>query len=366
MAALSGIVPSQDLLGTWANALGPESPIRIIKIVIEQEALVSAAQIDAEGSDEHDFELLSPLGDDQSPCFLIYRCVTSWCPFRYPNAGSVMPGAFPSTPFALPPCAAHPAPSSANAGAPLASNVAFVILIHRHRDPESWLFISYVPDGSPVRSKMLYASSRQSLLRALGDSRFSSSIIASTQDELTFAAYQDHLAAQHSSAPLTAREQEIADIKAAEAKERREGDTSESLNQPRSMLDLSGSSQGTSADGKKTGTGWSDEAADLIKAFAAGDKGVLELAMFIYSCPSSSPIKSRMIYASSFHSVRTMASTLGVDVSRRLETSSPEEITDAFVAAEFGQAAAGGSAPAGYDGGDKPAFARPTRPGRKR
>ncbi|SCZ90058.1 BZ3500_MvSof-1268-A1-R1_Chr9g10693 [Microbotryum saponariae] len=342
MAAASGIVPSKDLLDTWANALGPDSPARIIKIVIDQETLISAAQVDAQGSDEQDFELLGPLGEDESPCFLLYR----------------------------------------------------------NRTPESWLFISYVPDASPVRSKMLYASSRQSFVRALGDSRFSSSIFASTKDELTFAAYRNHLKAQQSSAPLTAREQEIADIKAAEAKERREGDTSENANQPRSMLDLSGSTEGTSADGKKAGTGWSDEAAELIKTFAAGDKEIVELrieeeriipspeqpsslalpkdapcftfykhsagTVFIYSCPSTSPIKSRMIYASSFHSVRTKASNLGVDVSKRLETSSPEEITDAFVAAEFGQAVAGESTPTGDGGGDKPAFARPSRPGRKR
>jgi twinfilin-like protein len=36
----------------------------------------------------------------------------------------------------------------------------------------NWLFIAYVPDNSKVRDKMLYASSRASLTKDLGDYRF--------------------------------------------------------------------------------------------------------------------------------------------------------------------------------------------------
>lgn len=47
------------------------------------------------------------------------------------------------------------------------------------RSPEKkWVFYSYVPDAAPVRSKMLYASSRATLVRVLGDDHIALSIFA--------------------------------------------------------------------------------------------------------------------------------------------------------------------------------------------
>jgi hypothetical protein len=42
-----------------------------------------------------------------------------------------------------------------------------------------WLLISYVPDGSPVKSRMLYASTLALLKRELGTSYFSDELHAS-------------------------------------------------------------------------------------------------------------------------------------------------------------------------------------------
>jgi twinfilin len=63
---------------------------------------------------------------------------------------------------------------------------------------------------------MLYASSRNSLLKSLGSSTFTDSIFATSKADLTPDAYEAHLkhiAAPH---PMTAREKELADIKEAE------------------------------------------------------------------------------------------------------------------------------------------------------
>jgi len=48
-----------------------------------------------------------------------------------------------------------------------------------------WFFISYVPDGSPVKSRMLYASSRDNLKKGLGYSYFTQELHASEKDEIT-------------------------------------------------------------------------------------------------------------------------------------------------------------------------------------
>ncbi|KAI7966160.1 hypothetical protein MJO29_001908 [Puccinia striiformis f. sp. tritici] len=81
---------------------------------------------------------------------------------------------------------------------------------------KDWLFISYVPDQAKVRDKMLYASTRATVLRQLCDCNFHISIFATTKDELTPKGYIAHLASQKAQALLTSRERELADIKAAE------------------------------------------------------------------------------------------------------------------------------------------------------
>jgi len=63
---------------------------------------------------------------------------------------------------------------------------------------------------------MLYASSRASLFKSLGSALFTDSIYATSKADLTSEAYQAHL--QHLAAPkpLSARELEMADVRAAE------------------------------------------------------------------------------------------------------------------------------------------------------
>ena len=64
--------------------------------------------------------------------------------------------------------------------------------------------------------QMLYASTRLSLLKSLGSSLFTDSLFATSKADLTPEAYDAHL--RHVSAPdlLSAREQELADMREAE------------------------------------------------------------------------------------------------------------------------------------------------------
>lgn len=66
-----------------------------------------------------------------------------------------------------------------------------------------------------------YASTRASLTRSLGESSFVDSLHAHSTSDLTSAAYRNHLKHSNSSAPLTERERELADLKAAEGVEAR-------------------------------------------------------------------------------------------------------------------------------------------------
>jgi len=76
---------------------------------------------------------------------------------------------------------------------------------------------------------------------------------------------------------------------------------------------------------------------------------------FIYTCPSGSSIKERMVYASCRAGVLIFAAAQGLTVSQRIETPSPEEITAQRLEEEVNPP---------REEGPKRAFARPKRPGR--
>ncbi|KAL8686203.1 MAG: hypothetical protein Q9218_007271, partial [Villophora microphyllina] len=77
--------------------------------------------------------------------------------------------------------------------------------------------------------------------------------------------------------------------------------------------------------------------------------------VFIYTCPSGSKIKERMVYASMRMAVLEMASREGgFEVVKRIEASNPAEITAEVLAEEFQ-----------VKQEVKQGFARPKRPGKR-
>ena len=55
-----------------------------------------------------------------------------------------------------------------------------------------FIAITYVPDAANVRQKMLFASTRNTLLRELGTDRFGESIFATLKEELTVKGFERH------------------------------------------------------------------------------------------------------------------------------------------------------------------------------
>ncbi|GAA6040638.1 hypothetical protein JCM8097_008081 [Rhodosporidiobolus ruineniae] len=292
----------------------------------------------------------------------------------------------------------------------------------------TFLFLSYVPDAAPVRSKMLYASTRSTLARFLGDSRLSkTSLFATSPGELSYEAYEAQTRHEGAEKPMTAREAEAEAIRQAEREEaeKEEGGGEESRRQGRSMLfGAAGEATGEQGDGGEGGAPkgvlpWSDEAREAVKALGAGEKDVVILEIdvpnetvvladsqptdltlppsspcyafyrhaagivLIYSCPPTSPIKSRLLYSSAALVLYKVAAPhfAGVTVLKKLETDDPSEVSPAWVSSELGPlstppdettdsptsgTASGASTPKPLDGEEKPKFARPARPGRRR
>jgi twinfilin len=101
---------------------------------------------------------------------------------------------------------------------------------------------------------MIYASTRNSVTKSLGAANFVDTIFATSKDDLTpegYAAHKRHLAAPK---PMSAREKELANIKAAE---REVGSTPYSVNAARQ-----------SPFGTGVGLKWSDDTEAAVRNLA--------------------------------------------------------------------------------------------------
>ncbi|KAJ3516718.1 hypothetical protein NLJ89_g945 [Agrocybe chaxingu] len=321
MSALSGITVSADLAAVFAEAVQSNST-RFIKVMIHNEFLVHDLSIPVSDTLEHDLDQL--------------------------QSEDVLQADFP----------------------------AYVLAKLDSPSPD-WLIISYVPDTAQVRSKMLYASTRLPLLKSLGSMLFADSIFATSKDDLTSEAYASHK--QHAAAPhpLSVREQELAVLRAAENE----------------IASYEGSRTRASHVGTGVGLNWSEEVEKMVIELSRGNGDSLVILsidpttetltlhsatetsvtalgaslppsepcyaffawnhsfgsnplreiVFIYSCPSSSPIKHRMLYssgsASTYQAAKDILATSPRTAnlaSRKIETSDPNELDEALLKLELG------------------------------
>ncbi|WWD16035.1 hypothetical protein CI109_100460 [Kwoniella shandongensis] len=82
-----------------------------------------------------------------------------------------------------------------------------------------WMMVTFVPDDAGVRAKMLQASSRAGLLKALGAGNFKHDWFATSISDLTPAALTTHLKHIAAPPPLSASEAALIEVREAEAAE---------------------------------------------------------------------------------------------------------------------------------------------------
>lgn len=95
-------------------------------------------------------------------------------------------------------------------------DVALYIILRRYEDAPQLVALTYVPDAAPVRQKMLFASTRLTLVRELGSEHFRETIFATTPEELTDSGFKKHDAHTKIDAPLTEEERTLGEVKRAE------------------------------------------------------------------------------------------------------------------------------------------------------
>ncbi|KAF8432416.1 actin depolymerizing protein [Boletus edulis BED1] len=349
MAATSGIGVSEELAQAFSAAIETKN-VRFIKVNIQNESLVPVTSVSVSGTLDDDLALLHDHLEEKVPCYVLARL---------------------------------------------------------DNPPSEWLVISYVPDAAQVRQKMLYASTRNALIKSLGSTVFTDSLFATDKSDVTPSGYAAHRRHQTAPKPLSTREQEMADIKAAE---REAGASYEGSRARQNHL-----------GNQEVGYTWGEDASEAVGALRAGEGSRLVVLQinaseqivlssnvpiddvdalaanmplsepsyclfawegaspngrdiaFIYSCPSASPIKSRMVYSTGAGIIfRQARDLLGEErgfvlASRKIETSDPRELTGTFLKEELG---VGNAASDGNSTLARPvsnaSFARPKGPGRRR
>ena len=272
------------------------------------------------------------------------------------------------------------------------TQAAYVLLKVDSTAPDGFVAITFVPNAAPVRQKMLFASTRLTLVRELGIERFRQTLFTTDPEELTAKGWEKHEMHEKLSAPLTEEEAGLASVKAAEAQESqgtstRRGHVSSKVNVPtgEGVLEALASLMEESCKGTLVQLKYQlpdetltldsssdsvspEQVAELISpseprySFYShpSSPGAEPHILFVYTCPSISKIKERMVYSTSKSWTRVVAERdAGIAVSKTLEATEPSDLTvDAL--------AEGIQTPGSTSTESKPSgFARPKRPGRR-
>ncbi|KAG0286809.1 hypothetical protein BGZ96_009159 [Linnemannia gamsii] len=152
---------SQKLSDAWKQATAPGSNVRAVKVSIINESLEDDGLFDIQGAFEKDFAIVHDNLAEKQPAYFLVRLGDS-------------------------------------------------------KASSEWIFLCYVPDVAPIRQKMIYAATRASLTKDLGDSHFTDSIYGTNKGDFTLEGYKKHRASLAAPKPLSERERQLAEIRANE------------------------------------------------------------------------------------------------------------------------------------------------------
>ncbi|KAJ2083375.1 Twinfilin-1 [Coemansia sp. RSA 988] len=330
MAHQSGIRVSEDLSSKFRVELGKDATLRTIKVSIVNEELQATGEYQLQGTLQDDLAQVPGLLGETEPCYLLIRVDT---------------------------------------------------------EESRWLLATYVPDNAQVRDKMLYASSKAALAKALGESYIVDSMFGTTRNEFSPEGYQIHRRHVESTAPLTEREQEMQRIKEME---------SSVIDAPTMDSRRSHVSQSTYPIAEQAKEAMKDFAKgtvnfvllrvdsgdELVKLVSAESlQSHEELAqvipvdiptytlywydsstsIFIYACPLAASVRERMVCSTFRRGFTKSASEMGINVDIRFEFDNPAEITSTALSKEVGDKLPSAQLPAVQP----PKFKRPAPPNRR-
>jgi len=301
MTSQTGITPSEELIKVFSEA---EPDTRAIRVIIKNEQMIPEGSIPTSGTWEEDYDISQWL-NPASPCYILYR------------------------------------------------------LDSKTAETFDWIIISYVPDDSRVRDKMLYAASRATLTKVLGDNKFVDSLYGSIKDEITLESVKNHKKVKM--LPLTLREKEMKELNRAESENDisittrftvapsvafpLSSDVQDALekfkNDELSYIKLSVSESVDLVESNNDFTKIEDIRSGLptdspcfiIMKFNHQFKGAdITSPIFIYSCPGTSKVKDRMVYSSARNTVvNYVENDYSIKLDKKIEISHESDLDEKSV-----------------------------------
>jgi len=230
-----------------------------------------------------------------------------------------------------------------------------------------WVLVSWSPDSSHTRQKMLYASTKATFKKQFGASQIKDEYYANSKEEITLAGYKKHMAVEAAPGPLTRQEEEMKEIKETESRveisletkhntlsalsfpfqveatEALEKFSNKDTDYVQLGIDLQSECVTLTASSSLTVSGLAsvvpeDSAKYHVFRFKHSHEGdYLESNVFIYSMPGYSvPIKERMMYSSCRNAmVEVIEMSLNIKLDKKIEISSGSELTEEFLKAEL-------------------------------
>ncbi|KAL4871156.1 hypothetical protein BDV12DRAFT_38372 [Aspergillus spectabilis] len=288
-------------------------------------------------------------------------------------------------------------PSLSQLSSVLEPKTPIYLLIRRPGAGSSSLIaLTYIPSNAGVRAKTLFASTRATLARELGSEKFADTIFATDEDEVVGEkAWREREAEKNGSSEgyrredlMGEKERELEAVRRAEEAARSgtpgrdigiggtfgrgpsrmriemqvDGDAKEALAglQQRDLVQLS---IDVPTESLKLAAAQSGIDADSIESHISSSSPRYtfyhypdsDAVIFIYTCPSGSSIKERMLYASSRMYALQIAEEQGLKVSKKIEAGTPDEITGDRLHEEVHPS---------QNANLRQGFAKPRRPGR--
>eukprot|EP01080_Neovahlkampfia_damariscottae_P005397 gene5397-9210_t len=289
----SGIQVPNDVSSVF-NQVRQEEKVRWLQLVIEEETIKITNQRDVTDSFEDDYNSLSEAVD--GPCYFVFR------------------------------------------------------LDEKNLSGNRWLLIWYVPDSSKVKQKMLYSSTLETVKKDLGNSYFEGDHHTSLKSELSFENFsweskgdrQKHLEEIMTNDERQVKEekQESASFTTISSSGVRgvtfpiTDDAKESMTSGEEIIVLKIEDETIQLDfkGKCSIEEISTKIESTLPRFIfwkyqhTFENEQLSTLFFIYSCPTSSKVKQRMVYSSSKSAMLKYASEFGLTIDQNLEVSDVSDL----------------------------------------
>lgn len=250
-----------------------------------------------------------------------------------------------------------------------------------------WLYITYSPDDSEVRKKMLYAGTRATMRRTFGDGQVKDEVFGVEKDDVTLEGYQRHLLSLDAPPPLTNAEQELVEMNKSDAKTEIHVNTRHThmtgihfpltdeafdkleefqrkeiiyvqlaIDVDKEIIDVTHAANLEIPELSSYVP--PDHARYHVILFKHTHEGdYMESVVLVYSNPMySCPVKERMLYSSAFAPLIEQLKAIEIDVEKRIEITEGSELTEKFIYEEIHP----------LKTIHKPKFAKPKPPGGRR